>query len=167
MTETGMSQTGTMQTDITQTGTDLLRVVYFSRQVGDESPEMMRWEIDAILDASQRNNGRAGVSGVLIFNEGVFGQVLEGPIDAVERTFDRIQMDERHDDITVLDLARIGERSFAAWSMGFVGIDRVCAELFGGIAPATDFDVARLSGDQVFETLRALTLRNEIRRRAA
>jgi hypothetical protein len=146
---------------------DLLRVIYFSRHRSGETPEWMAWDIDTILEKSQINNARADVTGALIFNAGVFGQVLEGPIAAVEETFERIQLDERHDHITVLDLCRVPERSFANWSMGFVGKDRMCAELFGNVGRATDFDITRLSGQQIFEALHALTLRNEISARAA
>lgn len=146
---------------------ELLRVVYFSYQNSDTEHEMMAWEIDAILEKSQLNNGRLNVTGALIFNAGVFGQVLEGPIDAVEETFERIQMDERHDDITILETSRIDVRSFPQWSMGFVGSDRICAELFGQIGSKTEFDISRLSGPQIFETLHALTLKKEISNRAA
>ncbi|MCV3271833.1 BLUF domain-containing protein [Roseobacter sinensis] len=152
---------------MTHTEEDLLRVVYFSYQTYDTDREMMAWEIDKILEKSQFNNGRFNVTGALIFNSGVFGQVLEGPIDAVEETFERIQMDERHDHITVLDTSRITERSFPRWSMGFIGSDSVCAELFGEIGSKTAFDISRLSGQQIFETLHALTLKNEISDRAA
>lgn len=149
------------------TDKELLRVVYFSYQNSDTDHKMMAWEIDKILEKSQLNNGRLDVTGALIFNAGVFGQVLEGPIDAVEETFERIQMDERHDNITILDTSRITMRSFPRWSMGFVGSDRVSAELFGGIGSKTDFDISRLNGQQMFETLHALTLKNEISNRAA
>ncbi|WP_299678805.1 BLUF domain-containing protein [uncultured Roseobacter sp.] len=147
--------------------TDLLRVIYFSYQSAITNREMMAGEIDEILKTSQRNNEAAGVTGALIFNAGVFGQVLEGPIDAVEETFERIQMDERHDHITVLETSRITTRAFPSWSMGFVGSDRVYAELFGGIGSQTNFDISRLTGQQIFETLHALTLKNEISDRAA
>lgn len=146
---------------------DLLRVVYFSRHAEEIAQEAMAWEIDLILEKSQVNNARVDVTGALMFNAGVFGQVLEGPIDAVEETFDRIQMDERHDDITVLETARVSERSFTRWSMGFVGADQVCSELFGRIGTATEFDIGKLSGQQIFEALHALTLKNEITGRAA
>lgn len=146
---------------------DLLRVVYFSHHTSGMTPEWMAWDIDTILEKSQINNERADVTGALIFNRGVFGQVLEGPIAAVEDTFERIQLDERHDQITVLDLSRVSERAFANWSMGFVGTDCVAAELFGNIGRATDFDIASLSGQQIFEALHALALKKEIVGRAA
>ncbi|WP_299967374.1 BLUF domain-containing protein [uncultured Roseobacter sp.] len=152
---------------MTDSDQELLRVVYFSRFDGDHSDAEMAWEIDAILEASQRNNAKVGVTGALIFNAGVFGQVLEGPIDAVEETFDRIQMDDRHDDVTILELGRVQERAFTNWSMGFVGADQMHAQLFDRIGSATHFDISNLTGVEIFEALYALTLKNEIAMRAA
>lgn len=146
---------------------DLLRVVYFSYQNAVLDHDMLTGDIDEILAKSQENNARVDVTGALIFNAGVFGQVLEGPLEAVEETFERIQMDDRHDSITILESCRIDTRAFPTWSMGFVGSDRVAAELFDGIGRQTEFDISRLRGDQIFEVLRALTMKNELSPRAA
>ncbi|ABD54947.1 BLUF domain-containing protein [Jannaschia sp. CCS1] len=146
---------------------DLLRVVYFSFQNTDIDHDEIDQHVNEILKKSQFNNSRANVTGALIFNAGVFGQILEGPITEVEDTFERIQMDERHRNVTVLDSARTEERFFPRWSMGFVGADRFCSELFGGIGTETEFDISCLSGQQMFETLHALTLQKEISHRAA
>ena len=47
--------------------------------------------------------------------------MLEGPLAAIERTFERIQCDARHDDVTVLQIAPIERRAFPDWSMAFAG----------------------------------------------
>jgi len=147
--------------------TELLRVVYFSRNTiaGDE--ETVRDEINAILAASQRNNAPIDVSGVLVFNGGVFGQVLEGPMDAVEETFDRIQSDDRHCDVTVLETQVITQKVFPSWSMGFVGSDQAFETQFGGIGASTAFDLSALDAQQVFTTLVELTRKHEVRSQAA
>ena len=145
---------------------ELLRLVYVSRNAIAVPAGGMAWEIDRILDASQRNNARAGVTGALIFNDGVFGQVLEGPRDAVEETFERIQLDDRHSDVTLLDIATVGLRSFGAWTMGFVGSGGV-EGAYGTATTLRDFDVSLLSGEEVYGMLHALTLKNQVRDRAA
>ncbi|QYX56173.1 BLUF domain-containing protein [Roseovarius sp. SCSIO 43702] len=152
---------------MTPTDRDLLRVMYYSHRADQPTADMSSWELDAILEASQRNNARVGVTGALIFNSGVFGQILEGPSGAVEETFERIQTDERHERITVLDIARIEERAFAHWSMGFVGTDALVAEMFGHLGSATGFDIAQLAAHEMFRTLHSLSLRKEIATRAA
>ncbi len=146
--------------------TDLLRIVYFSRNTIELPANEMAWEIDRILDVSQANNGHVGVTGALMFNDGVFGQVLEGPRDAVEDTFERIQLDDRHSDVTVLDISTITARSFAQWSMGFVGSGGV-KDVYDGVTSIADFDISLLSGEEIYGLLHALTLKNEVRTRAA
>ncbi len=146
---------------------NMLRVIYISHHCGDFAGQEAIWEIDRILEASQTNNRKVGVTGALIFNAGIFGQILEGPAEAVEETFDRIQMDERHDAVTVLEIGQVAEPAFQGWSMGFVGADAVGSQLFGRYADATGFDLAQLSGEQMFEALHALTLRKELVNRAA
>lgn len=56
---------------------DLYHLVYYSRNRIPAGADLHA-EIDSILKASQRNNSRAQVTGALIFNKGVFAQVLEG-----------------------------------------------------------------------------------------
>lgn len=145
---------------------DLFRVVYFSRNAIVGEPDAQRAEVNAILEASQRNNREMGISGVLVFNKSVFGQVLEGPSEAVEETFDRIQTDERHFDVTVLETTPLTQRTFAEWSMGFVGADAACKSVLGDVGSTTAFDLAALDADIVFATLANLAIKNEIRERA-
>lgn len=145
----------------------LLRVVYLSRNAISKSSEEMKWEIDGILEQSQRNNARVGVTGALIFNLGVFGQVLEGPTDAVEEIFDRIQSDPRHHDVAVLDLRRIETQTFPQWSMGFVGLDQASAHLFADMGDDAFQAARRLGGESILEKLQGLALKRELRTRVA
>jgi len=139
---------------------NLIRIVYFSRNVAAVPDAEMRHEFDRILNVSRINNARDDVTGALMFNNGVFGQVLEGPSVAVEDTFERIQMDDRHNDITLLDVSPVTERGFSGWSMGFVGEKGLKISL-GETAAARDFDISLLSGQDIYRTLHSLMLRNE------
>ena len=150
-----------------QTKQSLLRVVYLSRNAISMSSEEMKWEIDGILEQSQRNNALVEVTGALVFNLGVFGQVLEGPMDAVEETFDRIQGDARHHDVTVLELRRIEARTFPEWSMGFVGLDDAAVRLFGGMSGEAFQEARRLGGEPILDALQGVALKKELRWRAA
>ena len=144
---------------------DLIRIVYFSRNAVPLSDHDMAWEIDRILTVAQANNLRDGLTGALAYNDGVFGQVLEGPSEAVEETFNRIQMDDRHADVTLLEIGPIAERTFSDWSMGFVGKADLNAGQGGAAAAA--FDLSALTGPEIYGVLHALMLRNEVRARAA
>jgi len=63
-----------------------------------------------------------GVSGMLVYSEGSFIQVLEGTKEAIESTFARIQRDSRHHHCQVLLHQPITERLFDGWYMGFESI---------------------------------------------
>lgn len=81
-------------------------------------------ELDALLEKSRANNTRDGISGMLLYRDGDFLQVLEGPEDAVRATFHRISLDNRHGRVMVLDHSQVEERSFPDWSMGFRRVKR-------------------------------------------
>ena len=99
----------------------LYRVLYCSRNCLSGAPGTYAAEIEAILAKSRINNARDGITGGLLFNDGCFAQVLEGPADAVEATFERIQCDDRHGEVTMLETGPIPARDFADWSMAFSG----------------------------------------------
>lgn len=97
---------------------DLYGLVYCSRNTIDGAD--LTPSIAAILASARRNNVRVGVTGALLYSDGGFAQVLEGPLQAVEDTFNRIQCDERHSDVTILRFGRNDRRQFPAWSMAHV-----------------------------------------------
>ena len=139
----------------------LTSLVYYSRNRILGSPELVFQEVRAILEVSRINNVRVGVTGALLFNSGCFAQVLEGPQDAVEETFERIQRDDRHGDVSLMSCGPITARCFANWSMSFVGASQFDASRFGGIAGESGFDPAHLTGDRVHAMLYNLTLEEE------
>ncbi|MCJ2054041.1 BLUF domain-containing protein [Methylobacterium sp. J-070] len=137
----------------------LYRLVYASKNLltGPEAEAA----VEQILAASRRNNERVGVTGALMFNGGAFAQVLEGPQKSVEQTFERIQRDPRHGDVTVLEGTPITERGFVNWSMAFVGQSARGQVLWNELAAESGFDLARLSADAVFMMLHDLVLEEE------
>ncbi|MFD2238687.1 BLUF domain-containing protein [Aureimonas populi] len=134
----------------------LYQLVYYSRNhIAGEESDLAR-EVEAILDTSRRNNERAGVTGALLFNAGCFAQILEGPLEAVESTFERIQQDERHGDVSVLAIEPIEERSFATWAMGFVGRSSKNAYRFAEIGLSSGFDPEALDKARIHALLKDL-----------
>ena len=92
-------------------------------------------EIKNILAQSHRNNGRSGITGMLLYRDGNFLQVLEGPDAAVQTTLDRIRTDERHRGIVVLKTDVIKSRSFSEWTMAFKKIGSAEMEGTEGYSP--------------------------------
>ncbi|WP_428483616.1 BLUF domain-containing protein [Rhodopila sp.] len=137
------------------------RLVYYSRNRASSSPEDLAAAIQRILAASRRNNARVGVTGALMFNAGCFAQVLEGPQAAVAHTFERIQQDEQHGEVSVLSFAPAAGRAFERWSMGFVGDRAAEAVRYAAVANESGYDPSRMTGDALFETLHRLVLEEE------
>ncbi len=138
--------------------TQLYRVLYCSRNCISGPPEAVSDKIRAILAASRRNNARDGITGGLLFSQGCFAQVLEGPLDAVETTFERIQCDEHHSDVAVLQSGPIEQRDFPDWSMAFTGAADQASPL-AGIALPSVFSGSPGAGEQVLEMLRGVVVR--------
>ncbi len=103
----------------------LYRLIYCSRNAiapaESQNPLGMEAEIRAILGSARLRNDADNVTGALLFTASGFAQVLEGPREVVERTFQRISCDPRHADVTVLSFTPTERRSFPDWSMGFCG----------------------------------------------
>jgi hypothetical protein len=96
------------------TDAPLRRITYVSRALTTSQADL-----DAILAVARRNNAAMRVTGAMMLSNMHFAQVLEGPPDAVEEVFERIQMDARHTAVAVLEVADVQARAFDAWTMGF------------------------------------------------
>jgi hypothetical protein len=140
---------------------ELYRLVYASKNLFQGNDAELTATVRQILAASQRNNDRSDVTGALMFNAGAFAQVLEGPRRGVEETFERIQCDDRHGDVTVLQCGPTEARSFANWSMAFVGQSAQGQAQFNRLASESGFDLSRMDGDAVFAMLHELVLEEE------
>jgi len=139
----------------------LHRLVYYSRNRVTENSDVLAQEISSILTASRINNQRMNVTGALMFNSGCFAQVLEGPRLAIEDTFERIQQDSRHGDVSLLAFEPASSRAFRNWSMGFIGASVKDAARYGLMVQETGYDPAQMTGDALFETLHRLALEEE------
>lgn len=73
------------------------------------------------------HNARLGITGMLLYKDGWFMQVLEGRTVAVHVIYTRIERDSRHHELKVIVREPTLERSFTDWSMGFQDLD--CTDL--------------------------------------
>jgi hypothetical protein len=94
---------------------DLVEVVYVSAAVRPFSADELR----ELLRVARTNNGRVGVTGMLVYAQCSFLQVLEGRPDDVMRVFERIQHDRRHYRVLRMFSTPKPERHFGDWTMGF------------------------------------------------
>jgi Sensors of blue-light using FAD len=76
-------------------------------------------ELVELLAKAREKNTRLGLTGMLLYKDGDFLQVLEGEEAAVRALFGTIGQDPRHGRVMTLIDAPIAERQFRDWSMGF------------------------------------------------
>lgn len=109
------------------------RLLYRSDVALIGSQEDVDDQVVAIVHAAHEANQAADVTGALLHLGGAFIQVLEGSIEAVERTFERICCDLRHRHVRLLQLALVENRLFGEWSMSRVAptteLARLCPTL--------------------------------------
>jgi hypothetical protein len=86
-----------------------------------------------MLAVIRPRNEALGLSGLLLYSGGNIIQVLEGPEDAVESTFQAIVDDPRHKDVIVMLRDPIEQRAFPDWSMGFRDISRADVQRVEGL----------------------------------
>ena len=80
---------------------------------------MSETELVALLRVSRERNEADGLTGMLLYKDGSFMQVLEGEAAPMERTCARIRRDPRHGGLVFLRDDALAGRNFAGWAMGF------------------------------------------------
>jgi hypothetical protein len=100
----------------------LFNVVYCSRASADVDAA----GVDAIIATSLRNNPAWGITGMLVFGEGIFFQWLEGPRASILHLMTLLRSDSRHGQIIMLsEVEESRERLFPQWDMELVGAEHI------------------------------------------
>jgi hypothetical protein len=94
--------------------------------VSSAAKPFSRDELRDLLEICNRNNRRRDVTGMLLYKDGNFMQVLEGEEASVREVHETISRDPRHFGLITLLQGMTPERQFPAWSMGFkdLGADK-------------------------------------------
>ncbi len=104
----------------------LIQLIYFSTATRDFSDH----ELDELLEVARIRNEKLGVTGMLIYAEGTFMQVLEGEYSDVHYVYSSILKDPRNKDNIELSEKVISERTFSDWNMHFT---RISAREFSSV----------------------------------
>ncbi|MEM6512486.1 MAG: BLUF domain-containing protein [Pseudomonadota bacterium] len=99
----------------------LSHLIYVSVATQPMTSEML----DELVSVARRNNEKRRLTGMLLYKEQRFMQVLEGEDSVIGSLFDVIKLDSRHDKIDILRYEHIHYRSFPDWSMAFQNIDDI------------------------------------------
>lgn len=113
----------------------VITITYWSRATNPMGDE----ELLELLRKSRRNNALRGVTGLLLYRNQCFLQVLEGPESVVESLIKTIEADPRHHSIRTL-CREVGPRQFGAWQMGFENLDAETDQVGNSSLMRQDFD---------------------------
>ena len=133
-------------------------IVYCSRNRIRGGHETIRAELQSILASCRANNARMQVTGALLYNFGSFAQVLEGPLQSVESVFEKIQRDERHSEVTVVQSGMVEQRQFPDWSMAFASNSSIEGTPVATAAFDAVFAHAAGAGEQMLSLMRELVI---------
>lgn len=132
---------------------DLYQLIFLSKSNPELGEEEVYQLIDDIHQESSCNNVRDDISGAMLWVDGYFCQVLEGPDEQLQRRFGVIQADPRHSACKLLRYEPIEQRQFPAEPLRVVGVSwapirGLSAALDGlGVISSTD------AGEQIITAL--------------
>jgi hypothetical protein len=106
---------------------ELFEVVYVSAAKAPFSPAALR----ELLAKARTNNARINVTGMLIYAQGSFLQILEGAEADVDTLYEKISRDDRHYRVIRVFSKKTDRRSFGDWTMGYLELDAKFAALPG------------------------------------
>lgn len=121
----------------------LHEIVYMSLACDVMSPD----DLGALLDDSRARNQAAGITGMMIYHEREFMQLLEGERSVIEALYERIEADPRHQQVYRLWQGPIATRNFDDWTMAFATLDDEALKQHTGFASLKDEGLVALSRD--------------------
>ena len=108
--------------------------LYHLGYVSTEAVKFSEEALVALLSEARNANADRDVTGLLLYREGSFYQVLEGSESAVMATFQEIEGDPRHKEVRILFHGETDAREFADWKMGFLNLDGVDVDTLSGFS---------------------------------
>ena len=102
----------------------MIQLVYASAATRPFSPSALA----VLLEKARSRNRFYDVTGILLYHNGSFLQVLEGPEQGVDLIFGSIQRDSRHNNNKVLVRQTFPRREFGDWAMSFTDTTNIPAK---------------------------------------
>jgi hypothetical protein len=82
-------------------------------------------QLQDILDWSRAYNAQHHITGLLLYSDGRFAQVIEGEEKEIHSLFDKIAQDSRHQHLFIISEGPAPYRWFADWYMAFGQVEPV------------------------------------------
>jgi len=103
-----------------KTKNDLIHIVYVSFSM----KELTEDELSQLLTDIRSRNKAQKVTGLLLYNDGSFIQLIEGERTVIHHLFEKIKKDKRHSNLVLLLEESIKKRAFPDWSMGYFPLNK-------------------------------------------
>lgn len=139
--------------------TQLIQLIYASSAVELFSKQQL---VD-LLHEARIHNKSADITGMLLYRDGNFLQVLEGEPEAVDALYQKILKDRRHTNILTISRREINSRIFHDWEMGFTTIEDEDIKRYPGFTDflQTSFTPENLSRNPSRASIFLETFRND------
>jgi hypothetical protein len=99
--------------------------------------QMEEEELVDILIAAREKNKTNNITGMLLYSDRIFIQLLEGAKKDIDKIYDTIALDTRHKNVISLLTGNTAQRNFPDWRMGFASVNAETLKEFRGfINPA-------------------------------
>jgi hypothetical protein len=122
----------------------MIQTAYVSRAAEAVTPESLL----ALMQQCLSNNEASGVTGMLLYGNGTFLQVLEAEEAVLNTVVEKIEKDPRHSKIHFLYRKPVENRQYSDWSMGF---RRVSAQGLNNGAGLSEFGAKDFNFDYLIE----------------
>ncbi len=129
----------------------LYQMIYFSIK-NTNCPQ----DLDDIIEASKRNNGRDQLTGCLFMHDRYFFQIVEGRRPVLSRLLERLYKDPRHRDLTVASFSGIDNRAFEQWEMHLLDCENVGVRNTYDLYTSNTLDPTQMSGDEIWDMLETM-----------
>ena len=104
-------------------------------------------QLVSLLQSARYFNQLNHVTGLLLYKDKSFFQIIEGHPSTIDRLMLSIAMDYRHHTLNVLYRREISFRDFADWTMGYINIDTVQCDIEAWGDEEFKFPLQGLEGD--------------------
>ena len=111
----------------------MIQITYLS----SATRAMSQADLEDILRTARENNARLGITGMLLYGNKTFIQILEGEEGVVHELVKTIKRDPRHTNFQIVKQKPIEQHEYADWSMGF---KRVSGEDFEAVKGLEQFE---------------------------
>lgn len=112
------------------------QIVYSS----DATTPMQADDLEDILQYARKNNAEKGITGALVYIDGVFLQVLEGDAAELKTLMAKIAQDVRHEAVSVLQEGDVPAAVFGEWQMAYLSATPQQIAKWAGLPGATELD---------------------------